>query len=66
MEISDDALAYLGEAGFDPIYGARPLKRAIQQHLEDALAKDLLEGKYAPGDTIQVGLVNGELGFSRK
>ncbi len=66
LEISDDALAYLGEAGFDPIYGARPLKRAIQQHLEDALAKDLLEGKYAPGDTIQVGLVNGELGFSRK
>lgn len=66
IEISDDALAYLAEAGFDPIYGARPLKRAIQQHLEDALAKYLLEGKYLAGDIIKVDLQKDQLSFSKR
>lgn len=65
IEISDDALAYLAEAGFDPIYGARPLKRAIQQHLEDALAKDLLKGEYLAGDIIKVDLQKDQLSFSK-
>ena len=65
IEISDDALAYLGDAGFDPIYGARPLKRAIQQHLEDALAKDLLEGKYSAGDVLRIELQEGQLNFPK-
>jgi ATP-dependent Clp protease ATP-binding subunit ClpB len=65
IEISDDALAYLGEAGFDPVYGARPLKRAIQHHLEDGLARDLLVGKYSPGDVVKVDLQQGELSFSK-
>jgi ATP-dependent Clp protease ATP-binding subunit ClpB len=65
IEISDDALAYLGDAGFDPVYGARPLKRAIQQLLEDALAKDLLVGKYLAGDIIKVDLQDNQLSFSK-
>ncbi|MFK7795620.1 MAG: ATP-dependent chaperone ClpB [Gammaproteobacteria bacterium] len=65
IEISEAALAYLGEAGFDPIYGARPLKRAIQQYLEDALAKDLLEGKYSAGDVINIDLQEEQLHFSK-
>ncbi len=55
LEISDDAKDFLGEVGWDPQFGARPLKRAIQKHLEDALAKRLLAGEYEPGDTIIVG-----------
>lgn len=66
IEITDEALAFLGNAGFDPIYGARPLKRAIQQYLEDALAKDLLQGRYVSGDVIKVGLQDGRLDFSKK
>ncbi|MDW3096336.1 MAG: ATP-dependent chaperone ClpB [Gammaproteobacteria bacterium] len=66
IEISDEALAYLGNAGFDPIYGARPLKRAIQQYLEDALARDLLQGKYISGDVIQVEIKDGSLSFCKK
>ena len=65
IEISDDALAYLGDVGFDPIYGARPLKRAIQQYIENALAKDLLEGKYSAGDVIKIDLEEGQLFFSK-
>jgi ATP-dependent Clp protease ATP-binding subunit ClpB len=54
IELSDEALDYLAEIGFDPVYGARPLKRAIQQYLENPLAQDILAGKYAPADVIQV------------
>ena len=46
----------LGEAGFDPVYGARPLKRAIQQQIENPLAQQLLQGRYAPGERIRVGV----------
>ncbi|MEO6173051.1 MAG: ATP-dependent chaperone ClpB [Arenimonas sp.] len=65
MEISDDALLYLGEAGFDPVYGARPLKRAIQTHLENPLANKILSGEFVGGDTIQVSLKSGALVFSK-
>jgi ATP-dependent Clp protease ATP-binding subunit ClpB len=64
LEISDDALALLGNAGFDPVYGARPLKRAIQQQLENPLAKEILEGRYAPGAIIRVAAAGGHLVFS--
>ena len=66
IELSEQAVAYLGEAGFDPVYGARPLKRAIQEHLEDPLAKALLAGEYMSEDVIRVELVNDALGFSKK
>ncbi|MCW2313175.1 ATP-dependent chaperone ClpB [Rhodoferax antarcticus] len=56
LEISDAAVAELAKVGFDPIFGARPLKRAIQQRIENPLSKLLLEGKFLPKDTIQVGV----------
>ncbi|WP_266168448.1 ATP-dependent chaperone ClpB [Dyella subtropica] len=63
LEISDKALDLLGNVGFDPVYGARPLKRAIQQQLENPLAREILEGRYAPGDTIVVDAESGQLVF---
>lgn len=54
LVVSDAALDRLGEAGFDPVYGARPLKRAIQQQLENPLAQQILSGKFGAGDTIEV------------
>ena len=53
----------LGEAGFGPVYGARPLKRAIRAQLENPLAQQILAGKFAPGDTIDVDARDGELAF---
>jgi len=63
LQITDVALDKLGEAGFDPVYGARPLKRAIQQYLENPLAHQLLLGEYVAGDVIEVGVKDGELTF---
>jgi len=59
IHFTDQALDWLASVGFDPVYGARPLKRAIQQHVENALARDLLGGKLADGDVIRVD-VSGE------
>ena len=61
LRISDAALDLLGESGFDPVYGARPLKRAIQQELENPLAQALLQGRYASGDEILVDVSNGDI-----
>jgi ATP-dependent Clp protease ATP-binding subunit ClpB len=65
MEVGDDALALLGNAGFDPVYGARPLKRAIQQQLENPLARQILEGHFQPGDTVNVVAEAGQLVFHK-
>jgi ATP-dependent Clp protease ATP-binding subunit ClpB len=65
FEISDAALDLLGEAGFDPVYGARPMKRAIQQQLENPLAQAILSGQFVAGDVIKVAVGNGELLFSK-
>jgi ATP-dependent Clp protease ATP-binding subunit ClpB len=65
LEVSDAALDRLGEAGFDPVYGARPLKRAIQQQLENPLAQQILAGQFGPGDQIRVDLAADGLTFSR-
>ncbi|MGB0560546.1 MAG: ATP-dependent chaperone ClpB [Spirulinaceae cyanobacterium] len=54
LKVSDEALDYLAEVGYDPVYGARPLKRAVQKYLETAIAKEILRGKYGPNDTIFV------------
>ena len=64
FDISDAALDLLGEAGFDPIYGARPMKRAIQQQLENPLAQSILGGHFVAGDVIKVSEANGDLVFS--
>jgi ATP-dependent Clp protease ATP-binding subunit ClpB len=65
LEVSTAALDKLGEAGFDPVYGARPLKRAIQQQLENPLAQAILAGRYAPGDMIAVDADAGNLLFTK-
>ncbi len=66
LTISDKALDLLGNVGFDPVFGARPLKRAIQQQLENPLAKEILEGKFQPDDTVAVDAEHGRLVFARK
>ncbi|TAL93433.1 MAG: ATP-dependent chaperone ClpB [Rhodanobacter sp.] len=63
LDVSDDALTLLGNVGFDPVYGARPLKRAIQQQLENPLAKQILEGSFQLGDTIHVKVIGGHVVF---
>ncbi len=65
LELSDKSLDLLGNVGFDPVYGARPLKRAIQQQLENPLAKEILEGRFQPGDAVVVDAEAGRLVFRR-
>ena len=67
LALDDAARDLLGEAGFDPVYGARPLKRAIQQQIENPLAQQLLQGVYSPGDRIRVGVdESGRLSFAKQ
>ncbi len=65
MEVSEAALALIAEAGFDPIFGARPLKRAIQEKIENPLARQMLEGKFAAKDVIRVDVAKGQLVFTK-
>jgi len=63
IHLSDAARDKLADAGFDPVYGARPLRRAIQQQVENPLAQDILQGKFKPGDVIEVGVDQDRLEF---
>lgn len=63
LALTDSALDYLAEVGYDPVYGARPLKRAIQMYLENPMAQYILEGKFLPGDIIKVDVKNNLLTF---
>ncbi|SEH06821.1 ATP-dependent chaperone ClpB [Candidatus Venteria ishoeyi] len=63
LEISDEVLSHVSRTGFDPVYGARPLKRAIQQMLENPLAQALLSGQFVPGQTIKVDWQNESIRF---
>ncbi|CAM5404593.1 MULTISPECIES: ATP-dependent chaperone ClpB [unclassified Thauera] len=65
LEVTDAALAELASAGFDPVFGARPLKRAIQEYIENPLAKAILEGRFAAKDTVRVDAPAGRLEFER-
>jgi ATP-dependent Clp protease ATP-binding subunit ClpB len=65
LEISDAALTELAKAGFDPVYGARPLRRAIQSEVENPLAKAILEGRFAPKDTIRADWRGGRMTFEK-
>lgn len=65
LEVSDAALDEVAKVGFDPLFGARPLKRAIQQRIENPVAKLILEGKFGPNDVIPVDFINGEFKFDR-
>jgi len=65
LSISDEVMAYLADQGFDPVYGARPLKRAIQRLIENPLAESLLAGDFEPGDVIEVNRVGQDMRFSK-
>ncbi len=66
LQLPDDVLDHLAAAGFDPVFGARPLKRAIQQLLENPLAQQILQGDYAPGDTVEALLESQKIILSRQ
>jgi ATP-dependent Clp protease ATP-binding subunit ClpB len=67
LQISDDAKDWIAKLGFDPVYGARPLKRVIQKHVINPLSEHILKGEFGEGDTVEIGLNNlGLLEFSRK
>ncbi|HHW4672416.1 MAG TPA: AAA family ATPase, partial [Xylella fastidiosa subsp. pauca] len=65
LDLDDRALELLGNVGFDPVYGARPLKRAIQSQLENPLAQQILAEAFVSGDTVQVGVDGGKLVFAK-
>jgi len=65
LDVAEAALAELAKTGFDPVYGARPLKRAIQSEVENPLAKAILEGRFAPKDTIRVDYRGGKMTFEK-
>ncbi|AZP10580.1 ATP-dependent chaperone ClpB [Undibacterium parvum] len=65
LQVSDAALEKIAEAGFDPVYGARPLKRAIQQEIENSLSKMILQGKFGPKDVIAVEVEHGNFVFTQ-
>ena len=65
LDVSPAALAELAKVGFDPVFGARPLKRAIQQRIENPVSKLILEGRFGPKDVIPVNVVDGEFSFGR-
>ncbi len=65
LDVSDAALAQLARSGFDPVFGARPLKRAIQQHIENPVARLILEGRFGPKDVVPVDWVEDQFVFSR-
>ena len=64
LDVSDAAMKLLGDAGFDPVYGARPLKRAIRQRIENPLAQAVLAGEFSPGDTVGVDVAAGKIEFT--
>lgn len=63
LDVTEAALDEIGKVGFDPLFGARPLRRAVQDYLENQIAVDILKGKYAPGDTVFVDYVDGKFIF---
>jgi ATP-dependent Clp protease ATP-binding subunit ClpB len=65
LEVTDAAVAEVARAGFDPVFGARPLKRAIQGEIENRLARELLEGRFGPKDTVRVDVKNGMFVFGK-
>jgi ATP-dependent Clp protease ATP-binding subunit ClpB len=64
LDLTDAALDLIGAAGFDPVYGARPLKRAIQTQLENPLAQEILAGRFGPGDVVRVEVSGDRLAFT--
>ncbi len=65
LKLADASLDFIADVGFDPVFGARPLKRAIQRELETQIAKAILRGEFSDGDTIYVDVENERLAFKR-
>ena len=65
LHLTEDALDFLADVGFDPVYGARPLKRTIQRELETVVAKGILNGDFVDGDTVEVGVVGERLSIRK-
>jgi ATP-dependent Clp protease ATP-binding subunit ClpB len=65
LDVSPQALAEIAKVGFDPVFGARPLKRAIQQRIENPVAKLILEGRFGPKDVVPVDVQDGAFSFGR-
>jgi ATP-dependent Clp protease ATP-binding subunit ClpB len=65
LEVSDAALALIAEAGFDPVFGARPLKRAIQERIENPLSRLILDGSFGPKDRVKVEAKKGQVSFTK-
>lgn len=65
IEVTDEVKDHLADNGYSEAYGARPLRRLIQRKVEDSLAEEILSGKYAPGDTIRLTLVDGKIAFEK-
>ncbi len=65
MNLTDEVYAHLAEKGFDSVYGARPLRRAILNMLEDPISESILKGEYTDGDTIDVYMEDGEIKFKK-
>ena len=66
LSLTEVAKRHLAEKGFDPVYGARPLKRTIQRELQDPLAMKILQGEFSEGDRVRVDLRGGQLAFERE
>ncbi len=66
LDLSEEALDLLAEAGFDPVYGARPLKRAIQVQVENPLAQEILSGRFGEGDRVTVSVIEGQISFESR
>jgi ATP-dependent Clp protease ATP-binding subunit ClpB len=66
LELDDKARDLIGQAGFDPVYGARPLRRAIQQQIENPLAQRILRNEFGPGDRIRIAVRGSELVFEKR
>jgi len=64
LELDDQARTWLANRGYDPAYGARPLKRVIQRHVQDPLAEQILSGRIKDGDTVRVGVRDGEIALN--
>jgi ATP-dependent Clp protease ATP-binding subunit ClpB len=65
LEVSDEALTEIAKVGFDPVFGARPLKRAIQHRIENPVAKLILQGRFGPKDVVPVDVRDGQFEFGR-
>ncbi|MBA7557370.1 Chaperone protein ClpB [subsurface metagenome] len=66
VELTDEAKSWLAKTGYDPVYGARPLRRAVERYIESPLSTKILRGEFSQGDTIRIDLVDKDLTFTTR